>query len=179
LTRIFAFHFKKPPFQSSRADRCISRVFGRPMPTRGRKKLDVQEPGLRPGAGAGAEFAGRAPRTPNTDFTKALRPPSLSTPHHSPPSHLPTPTSHQTRRTPPTPIRVLGDIENPVLARAARRAECVGVLFDLLSLVHDPSAQGSWPRTTNPMARHAPHTTCTWPCDAAAAWLASNIVVAA
>ena len=48
-----------------------------------------------------------------------------------------------------------------------------------LSLVHDPSAQGSRPRATNPMARHAPHTTCTWPCAAAAAWLASNIVVAA
>ena len=93
---------------------------------------------------------------------------------------------HQTRRTPPTPI-LQAILTGPGVGRcrkfgprAARRAECVCVLFDhLLSLVHDPSAQGSWPRTTNPMARHAPHTTCTWPCAAAAAWLASNIVVAA
>ena len=46
---------------------------------------------------------------------------------------------------------------------------CVGVLFDLLSLVHDPNVQGTRPRTTNLMARHPPHTICTRPCCAAVA----------
>ena len=53
-------------------------------------------------------------------------------------------------------------------------AECVGVLFDHLlsrSPVHDLSA-GIRACTTNPMAPHAPQTTCTWPCAAVAAWLA-------
>jgi hypothetical protein len=52
----------------------------------------------------------------------------------------------------------LGDIENPVLGR--RAVQSAWVFFSTTNcLVHDPSAQGSWPRTTNPMARHAPHTT--------------------
>ena len=51
-------------FQRSRADYRNSRVLDRPTPTHGHKKLDVQEPGLRPSRGACAEFAGRAPRTP-------------------------------------------------------------------------------------------------------------------
>jgi hypothetical protein len=83
----------------------------------------------------------------------------------SPQPAFPSTPPPQTRRTPPTPILQailtgpgIGRYRKPG-CRAARRAECVGVLFDhLLSLVHDPSAQGSWPRTTNPMARHAPHT---------------------
>ena len=67
--------------------------------------------------------------------------------------------AHHTRRTPPTPILQavltgfgVGRYRKPG-PWAARRAERVGVLFDhLLSLVHDPPAQGSRPRTTNPMA---------------------------
>ena len=51
-------------FQRSRADYRNSRVLDRPTPTHGHKKIDVQEPGLRPSRGACAKFAGRAPRTP-------------------------------------------------------------------------------------------------------------------
>ena len=38
------------------------------MPYEGGKTPDEQEPGLRPGRGVGAEFAGRAPRTPQKNI---------------------------------------------------------------------------------------------------------------
>ena len=52
----------------SRGERSISRVFYRPEPPQAHKRLDVQEPGLRPGRGPGAEFAGRAACTPKKNI---------------------------------------------------------------------------------------------------------------
>ena len=54
--------------QVSRGKRRISRGFYRTTSTQGHKKPDVQEPGLRPGRGAGAEFAGRAACTPKKNI---------------------------------------------------------------------------------------------------------------
>ena len=52
----------------SRADRPISLRFYRTSSTRAHKKLDVQEPGLHPGPGPGAEFAGRAACAPQKNI---------------------------------------------------------------------------------------------------------------
>ena len=151
---------------------------GRPPPDGGCQALRSV------GVTAAAMDLSRPFQRPKYRFHHITAPSSLSTP--SPQPAFPSTHAHQTRRTPPTPI-LQAILTGPGVGRyrkpgpwAARRAERVGVLFDhLLSLVHDPSAQGSRPRTTNPMARHAPHTTCTWPCAAVAAWLASNKVFAA
>ena len=48
--------------------RCISRGGFRTASTHGHKRPDVQEPGLHSGLGACAEFAGRAPRTPQRNI---------------------------------------------------------------------------------------------------------------
>ena len=102
------------------------------------------------------------------DLSRPFQRPKYRFHHSTAPSFLPFFTTaaavlsthaHHTRRTPPTPILQailtgfgVGRYRKPG-PWAARRAERVGVLFDhLLSLVHDPSAQGSRPRTTNPMA---------------------------
>jgi hypothetical protein len=52
----------------SRADRPIFLRFCRTSSTRAHKKLDVQEPGLHPGPGPGAEFAGRAACAPQKNI---------------------------------------------------------------------------------------------------------------
>lgn len=53
----------------SRADRPIFLRFCRTSSTRAHKKLDVQEPGLRPGPGPDAEFAGRAACAPQKNIS--------------------------------------------------------------------------------------------------------------
>ena len=54
--------------QVSRGKRRTSRDFYCTTSTQAHKKPDVQEPGLSPGQGACAEFAGRAPRTPKKNM---------------------------------------------------------------------------------------------------------------
>ena len=173
---IFAFSLKSLLSELSRGPLYLPRFWSPDAHTR---TQEARCTGARfaPGRGRGRGVCRSRPANTQYRFHHSTAP-SFSfytSPQPAIPSTHPPPDSAHT----PDAYPGIGRYRKPG-PRAARRAECVGVLFDhLLSLVHDPSAQGSWPRTTNPMARHAPHTTCTWPCDAAAAWLASNIVVAA
>jgi len=116
---------------------------------------------------------------PNTDFTTEPRPRLLSFysaaayvpihPHPPYPAHAPY--TYRTRGI----DRPGGSEISITRSLGGRRTERVEVLFDdRLALVHDPPALDSRPRTINPTAPHAPHTTSTRPCAGIAARPASN-----
>jgi hypothetical protein len=153
---IFAFSLKSSLSELSRGPLYLPRFWSPDAHTR---TQEARCTGARfaPGRGRGRGVCRSRPANTQYRFHHSTAP--SFTFYNSRQPAFPSTHPHQTRRTPPTPILQailtgpgVGRCRKPG-PRAARRAECVGVLFDhLLSLVHDPSAQGSRPRTTNPSA---------------------------